>query len=220
MGLIPHMHYRGKDFKFTAFYPDGTQEVLLNVPRYDFAWQTNYLVKEPIEIPAGTLIETVSHYDNSADNLDNPDPTRDVGFGQESYDEMHIGFLDFVVDEGVRLKPLSEIRLTKIPELANDHPGQVYAVTASDPEFLAPLYLTKEGDGVFWVIFNGNLVKATVSEIEWSDNSFTASVAAPRGAVSLTGTLEADGAIQTMLRETPFNGSLYVPGSTVATSSL
>lgn len=94
--LTPHMHYRGKDMKYTAHYPDGSEKELLSVSRYDFNWQTNYAFVEPIPLPAGTRVEVVAHWDNSADNLDNPDPTRDVGFGVESTDEMLIGFVDYV----------------------------------------------------------------------------------------------------------------------------
>jgi len=215
----PHMHYRGKDFTFTAKYPDGTQEVLLSVPSYDFAWQTNYIVREPIEVPAGTIIETVAHYDNSANNPNNPDPTKNVRFGDESYDEMMIGFVDFVVDEGMRMKPLSEIRRSKIPELAAMHPGHVYAVTASDPEFLAPLYLPREGDGIFYVIYDGSLVKAKVWDIAWDGDQFTATVESPNGDQSLTGKLTADGGIETFLGETAFNGEIWSGESQAATSS-
>lgn len=107
MGLILHMHYRDKDFTYTAHYPDGRSEVLLSVPRYDFNWQTKCEILEPIAIPAGTTIETVSHYDNSADNLENPDPTRDVTFGLESFDEMHIGFSAKVEADQGQVIPLT-----------------------------------------------------------------------------------------------------------------
>ena len=219
MGLIPHMHYRGKDFTFTATYPDGRQEVLLSVPRYDFNWQTNYILDEPIEVPAGTVIDCVAHFDNSADNLANPDPTKDITFGPESYDEMMIGFVDFVVNEGMGMKPLSEIRRSKLPVLASQHPGQVYAVTAGDPEFLAPLYLPREGEGIFFAIYDGTLVKARVSEIVWTGAEFTASVESPSGPVPLTGTLGDDGTIETLLGETPFNGAIFDGTTAAATSS-
>jgi len=219
MGLLPHMHYRGKDFTFTATYPDGRQEVLLSVPRYDFNWQTNYILDEPINVPAGTVIDCVAHFDNSTDNPVNPDPTKDITFGPESYDEMMIGFLDFVVDEGVSMMPLSEIRRSKLPVLASQYPGEVYAVTAGDPEFLAPLYLPREGEGIFFVIYNGTLVKARVSEITWTGDEFAASVESPNGPVPLTGKLGADGAIETQLGETSFNGSIFDGSTAAATSS-
>lgn len=91
LSLHPHMHYRGKDMTYTAFYPDGTEEVLLDVPNYDYAWQTNYIYREPKLIPAGTLIEVVAHYDNSeakAEEYPNINVNRAVRFGAPSTDEM------------------------------------------------------------------------------------------------------------------------------------
>ncbi|MBL8191299.1 MAG: cytochrome c, partial [Acidobacteria bacterium] len=76
--LEPHMHLRGKAMEYKAFYPDGTSEVLLNVPAYDFAWQTNYLLKQPKRLPAGTRLMITGYFDNSAKNKFNPDPTKDV----------------------------------------------------------------------------------------------------------------------------------------------
>ncbi len=89
--LIPHMHLRGKSFRYTAKYPDGTKEVLLDVPRYDFNWQNGYELSEIKRIPAGTVMHCDAHYDNSADNLVNPDPTKEIRWGDQSWDEMMIG---------------------------------------------------------------------------------------------------------------------------------
>ena len=219
MGLIPHMHYRGKDFTYIAHYPDGTSEVLLSVPRYDFNWQTNYELLEPVTIPAGTRIETIAHYDNSTGNAANPDPTRDIRFGPESFDEMHIGFIDFIVDDGVRPKSPQELRKDKIGELAQAHPGKVYTVTAGDPEFMAPLYLPESGDGVFYVIFDGQLVDSRVYDIEWDGASFSAKVEGPdKQPIPFSGAIGDGGAIETKLGETPFNGSLV--GSSDSASGL
>jgi hypothetical protein len=72
--LFPHMHLRGKDFQYIAVYPDGKQETLLSVPKYDFNWQSHYRLKQPLRLPAGTRIECTAHFDNSAANRNNPDP--------------------------------------------------------------------------------------------------------------------------------------------------
>lgn len=76
--LIPHMHYRGKSFRFTAQYPGGKEEILLDVPRYHFNWQNAYILKEAKLMPEGTVIMCAGYFDNSAKNLDNPDPTQEV----------------------------------------------------------------------------------------------------------------------------------------------
>lgn len=94
LALMPHMHLRGKSFRYEAVYPNGTAETLLEVPQYDFNWQTAYRLSRPKPIPAGTAIHCVAHFDNSEDNLANPDPERTVRWGEQTWDEMMIGYMD------------------------------------------------------------------------------------------------------------------------------
>lgn len=89
--MTPHMHYRGKSFRFTANYPDGDSEILLDVPRYDFNWQNIYLLRKPKHLPAGTIIDLEASFDNSADNPLNPDPSQAVHWGDQTWQEMMIG---------------------------------------------------------------------------------------------------------------------------------
>jgi len=96
--FTPHMHVRGKDMTYTAKYPDGRTEVLLSVPRYDFNWQITYQLKEAKRMPKGTEIEVVAHYDNSPQNKFNPDPTKDVRWGDQTFEEMMIGFWGTVAE--------------------------------------------------------------------------------------------------------------------------
>jgi hypothetical protein len=86
------MHLRGKDFRFEVEYPDGTREILLDVPHYDFNWQLRYDLVEPKLIPKGSRIHCVGHFDNSAGNPFNPDPTQTVKFGEQTWEEMLVGF--------------------------------------------------------------------------------------------------------------------------------
>jgi len=88
----PHMHLRGKSFTFDLVYPDGKTEPILNVPRYDFRWQTSYRLKNPLDIPAGSKLKVTGWFDNSADNPANPDPKAWVSSGGETTDEMLVGF--------------------------------------------------------------------------------------------------------------------------------
>lgn len=100
VGLYVHMHLRGKDMTFVAHYPDGTEEKLLSVPNYSFDWQLGYRWPEAAKrFPAGTVIETISHYDNSRYNPFNPDPTKTVGHGPQTYHEMNYGFLFYVNED-------------------------------------------------------------------------------------------------------------------------
>jgi hypothetical protein len=92
------MHVRGKDMTYTAVYPDGTSEVLLRVPKYDFNFQITYDLAKPKILPKGTKVEVVAHFDNSPGNKYNPDPTKDVKWGDQTWEEMMIGFWGSVVD--------------------------------------------------------------------------------------------------------------------------
>ena len=98
LSFMPHMHLRGKDFQYTATFPDGRREVLLSVPAYDFAWQSAYRLAEPAAMPAGTRIDCLAHFDNSDGNPANPDPTRTVTWGDQTFEEMMIGYIDYVED--------------------------------------------------------------------------------------------------------------------------
>jgi hypothetical protein len=89
------MHLRGKSFEFEAVFPNGKKQILLSVPRYDFGWQANYYLAEPLKVPAGTRIECTAHFDNSEKNLNNPDPRRWVHWGEQTWEEMMIGFVDY-----------------------------------------------------------------------------------------------------------------------------
>lgn len=89
--FLPHMHFRGKSMKATAYYADGTWEELIDIPRYEYAWQLSYTWKEPKYMPAGTILHVEGAFDNSAENPMNPDPSRSVPWGQMSEDEMFFG---------------------------------------------------------------------------------------------------------------------------------
>ena len=86
--LQPHMHLRGKDMTVRLLYPGGQSEMLLSVPRFDFNWQIAYYLEKPLPLPPGTKVEVTAHWDNSANNPFNPDPTKTVKWGTQSWDEM------------------------------------------------------------------------------------------------------------------------------------
>lgn len=102
LSMTPHMHLRGKAFRYEAKYPTGETEILLDVPRYDFNWQLKYILKTPKLLPRGTLIECTALFDNSKYNVSNPDPTQEVRWGDQSFNEMMIGFMDTVPVQSIR----------------------------------------------------------------------------------------------------------------------
>ena len=91
-GLRPHMHFRGKDMKLSAELPDGSITELLSVPNYSYAWQPTYVLEEPVNLPAGTMVHVTGTFDNSEYNPANPDPSKELTFGLQSWDEMFIGY--------------------------------------------------------------------------------------------------------------------------------
>jgi mono/diheme cytochrome c family protein len=96
--MTPHMHSRGRDMTYTAHYPDGRSETLLSVPKYNFDWQLTYQLAEPKSLPTGTTLEVIAHFDNSPNNKSNPDPTAVVRWGDQTWEEMMIGFFGTITD--------------------------------------------------------------------------------------------------------------------------
>ena len=95
---LPHTHVRGRRWEVAAIYPDGRTEMILNVPKYDFNWQTDYIYKEPLLLPKGTKLKTSAWYDNSTANKANPDPTKDVYWGDQTWEEMQFTAFTFSLD--------------------------------------------------------------------------------------------------------------------------
>jgi peroxiredoxin len=93
--MMPHMHWRGKDFLYELKYPDGRTETLLSVPQYDFGWQNTYRLERPVFVPKGSTLHCVAHFDNSKDNPANPDPNKAVRWGDQTWEEMMIGWVTY-----------------------------------------------------------------------------------------------------------------------------
>ena len=118
LALFPHMHLRGKAFRYTAFYPDGKQEVLLDVPAYDFNWQNTYEFAEPKLMPKGTRLFCEAWFNNSESNLANPDPTATVRWGDQTWEEMMIGYFDATPAAGLKLPGTKSERTSQFAALA------------------------------------------------------------------------------------------------------
>ena len=99
LSVMPHMHFRGKSFEYKIIHADGKSETILSVPRYDFNWQSIYRFVEPIKLAKGDKILCTAHWDNSKNNPANPDPSKSVVWGEQTWDEMMSGWLGYVVDD-------------------------------------------------------------------------------------------------------------------------
>jgi len=96
--LLPHMHLRGKSLTWTVIWPDGREEIILSVPKYDFHWQILYEFATPLKLPAGSKITAVGRYDNSPNNKYNPAPDKEVYWSDQSWDEMFVPYMEYTVD--------------------------------------------------------------------------------------------------------------------------
>jgi uncharacterized protein DUF3471/copper type II ascorbate-dependent monooxygenase-like protein len=145
--FLPHMHVRGKDMKYEAIYPDGKRETVLFVPNYDFNWQTLYKLDKPLALPKGTKLLVTAHYDNSERNKSNPDPTKIVRFGDPTYDEMMVGYFDYVSTARVR-------KVAKIDLKTYDAYAGEYAI---GPQLFT---ITREGDKLMFSVPGQGKVEA------------------------------------------------------------
>jgi hypothetical protein len=141
------MHVRGKDMRYEALYPDGRRETVLFVPNYNFNWQTLYKLDKPLSLPKGTKLLVTAHYDNSERNKYNPDPTKTVRFGDPTYDEMLVGYFDYV--STARLRKIAKIDL-KIYDI---YAGQ-YSI---GPQVFT---ISREGDKLMFTVPGQGTVEA------------------------------------------------------------
>ncbi len=118
ISMLPHMHLRGKSFEYRATFPDGKTETLLNVPNYSFSWQLGYFPEKPLLLPKGTKIDVTAHFDNSANNKANPNPQAEVRYGDQSWEEMMIGFFEVSIPAG--MDPVKVMRPERKPKPAED----------------------------------------------------------------------------------------------------
>ena len=144
-----HLHVRGKDMKYEIAYADGKRETLINVPAYDFNWQTLYKLKQPLAVPKGAKIIVTAHFDNSAKNKSNPDPTKMVRFGEPTYDEMLVGFVDMA-----RPKPADRA----VAKLSSQ---QLDAFVGEYSAGLVKFRIEREGNTLFFVMPNQPALPAT-----------------------------------------------------------
>jgi hypothetical protein len=114
-GLMPHMHVRGKACKYELTTPDGKTTTLMDCPHYDFNWQLRYQFAEPRKVPKGSTLTFTAWYDNSTKNAANPDPKKTVHWGQQTFDEMMLGYIEYATEKAAKHPDLDEEDV-KVPE--------------------------------------------------------------------------------------------------------
>ena len=146
LSLVPHMHWRGKDYFYELIYPDGRKQTLLSVPRWDFNWQNVYLFAEPIKVPKGTRLHAVAHWDNSRNNPYNPDPNAEVRFGLQTWEEMMVGWAVYSWEDPDAPAKLARLKPDPAEEMFDrlDRNGDNIITPEEIPEQLK-LYLKLQG---------------------------------------------------------------------------
>jgi hypothetical protein len=119
--LWPHMHLRGKSWAHELVYPDGRTESVLSVPHYDFNWQTYYVFERPIDVPKGSRLRSIAHFDNSRGNAANPNPDVEVGYGPQTWDEMQYTGITYSIRVGGPLVSRPAVRAPASPAPGRDH---------------------------------------------------------------------------------------------------
>jgi mono/diheme cytochrome c family protein len=197
LAFSPHMHVRGKAMRYDLVKPDGSRETLLDVPKYNYNWQWQYYPTEPIDAPAGSRIEVTGVWDNSAGNEFNPDPTKEIRYRGDTFNEMFVGFLEVIPKNTVfhEAKSASE----KLTDLLSAHPAEdSYIVNGFLPfGFYAP----KEGPGYLYLAQGINMFTIDVDEIVWNGNDLKIVAQFPTQEASATlttfeGTVGDDGKIK------------------------
>jgi mono/diheme cytochrome c family protein len=165
LSFLPHMHVRGKSMEYTLELPDGRKEVLLSVPEYDYNWQNIYRLEEPVPAPAGSILHVEARWNNSESNIANPDPGREISWGEGTNDEMLVAFFDFIVDEGQKPKAVrGEEYIGTL--LARHDPEDAYAIRLEGMAFGGPwgLVVPEQGEGMFYLAFGPLMFSSTVPE--------------------------------------------------------
>lgn len=187
LAFSPHMHVRGKAMRYDLTYPDGTKETLLDVPDYDYNWQWLYYPTEPIAVPAGSRLDVTAAWDNSTENGANPDPTREIIYRGDTFNEMFVGFVEMREVHNVYETP-APIR-DRIMSLLANHP-------AEDSYYLGgflPLgaYLPKDGETPGWLyIVNGTtMFTLEVENFRWEGEKLFLQTEFPTPEASATTTV-------------------------------
>ena len=225
LAFSPHMHVRGKAMTYRLVYPDGSTETLLDVPKYNYNWQWLYYPTEPIDLPAGSRVEVTAVWDNSKENPANPDPTREIIYRGNVFNEMFVGFMEIVRKEGGYHRPKKN--LDKLADLIAPHPrGTSFLVDSFMPiAFHAP----HEGEGILYFVSGLQMFTITLDDFAWSGNRLRVNTQFPTPEASaittvIEGQLDAEGRLEGTIaigadRERPFEIKMLATPAGTATAS-
>jgi hypothetical protein len=200
IAFSPHLHLRGKAMRYDLTYPDGRTEVLLDVPKYNFNWQWLYYPTEPIDVPKGSRVDVTAVWNNSEGNPHNPDPTQEIIYRRNTFNEMFVGFMEVVEKNETYIQPL--VAKTKIIELLKLHPAEDSYYFGGFLPF--GVYAPREGEGWMYLVNGSVMFTISLDDFLWDGDSLTVNTQLPTQNASATttiieGTLDADGQLKGML---------------------
>lgn len=159
----PHMHVRGKAMKYELMRPDGTSETLLDVPKYNYNWQWQYYPTEPIDVPEGSRLNVTAVWDNSGANPANPDPSKEIMYRGDTFNEMFVGFFEATEKDAIYNQP--PLPKETLLALLSDHPDEDCFYFGGFLPF--GVYAPKEGEGWLYIANGSNMFTITIDEIQW-----------------------------------------------------
>jgi hypothetical protein len=208
LAFSPHMHVRGKAMTYELIRPDGQREILLDVPDYDYNWQWLYYPTELVDVPAGSKIEVTARWDNSAENPANPDPSAEIIYRGDTFNEMFNGFIEAVQKDGVEHTPLA----------AADKLAQILAEMPPEDSYLAKgfvpfgLYVPKTGEGWIYLVQGVVMFTTTLDDFSWNGDELRITTQFPTIEASATTTT----IVATLDSEGRLKGSVTVGSDTAS----
>jgi len=226
VAFSPHLHLRGKAMRYDLRYPDGRVETLLDVPKFNFNWQWLYYPTVPIDVPAGSRMEVTAVWDNSAGNPNNPDPTQEIIYRGNTFNEMFVGFFEAIPKEGVYHQPPKPS--DRLASLLEAHPAEDSYLVGGFLPF--GIYAPKDGEGWLYIAQGINMFTTSLDDFEWDGPKLTINTQFPTLEASATTSiieaeLDEEGQLRGKLHygadtERPINAPIVgVPMTTILTKS-
>lgn len=200
LAFSPHLHLRGKSMRYDLTYPDGRTEVLLDVPKYNFNWQWLYYPTEPIDVPAGSRVDVTAVWNNSEGNPNNPDPTQEIIYRGNTFNEMFVGFMEVVEKNETYIQP--PVPKDKIIDLLKQHPAEDSYYFGGFLPF--GVYAPHEGEGWMYMVNGSVMFTISLDDFFWDGDTLTVNTRLPTPDASATasmieGTLDSNGQLKGML---------------------
>jgi hypothetical protein len=178
----PHMHVRGKAMKYELTHPDGTKETLLDVPKYNYSWQWQYYPDEPIDVAKGSRLDVTAVWDNSENNPANPDPSQEIIYRGDTFNEMFVGFFEVAESNSVRQTPPPPDQTLKA--LLSNHPEEDCYMFKGFLPF--GIYAPQDGEGWLYLANGSSMFTISLDDLAWDGDKLHIATELPTPEASAT----------------------------------